>query len=221
MLQLDLLFPIGLGVLLFAVHYWNGLFESVLGSQRQRVIAGVAGLTVAYLFLQLYPQSILAADAASGVPLFQNGIATAFFYIAAGFALVALIDLFTKFPKHLPLPVVGVAQLIIGVLLLLFFQFNALQGWMFLVWAMFTSIGQLAIAAPSQVWLRAMLAAAPLVGVIAAALLPLPLTILLLIQTVFTGALTYWVGRELQLHQGQMAFFLLGLIIGSVAILSF
>ena len=210
MLQLDLLFPIGLGVLLFAGPYWNHALQSASSTFRERLSAFTIGTTVSYLFLQLFPQSILAGDAAG------YDLAAVTLFLCIGFLAMFLLDVAKEFHYAIRLAL----QLIIGMLLLIFFQFNMLQGWLFLAWAVLLSAySPCAYGAIQKTSLRVAGAIAPLIGILATAFLPISVGWLIVLQVGVTGAFFYIAARELKgQSRNERIFTVVGAIVAGAAL---
>lgn len=210
MAALNLILPIGLGLLFAAVHYWSGMIHAFAGKWTAQLRSALAGITIAYLFLQLYPQSILAGEAAG------YDIGTVFLWIAGGLLTMLLLEHLAK--KSAPSIRFTVIQLSIGMLLVMLFSFNALQGWLFLGLALLLStitalsLGTMPAAANAK--LRLAFASTTLLGILAAALLPIPVAWLLLLQAVLAGAFTT-IALRTMLDQLQSAFFIAGIAVGT------
>ncbi|HLC66893.1 MAG TPA: hypothetical protein VJK52_04595 [Candidatus Nanoarchaeia archaeon] len=207
----DLLLPIGMGLLFAAVHYFSTIMYTTASAWAPHIRSALSGVSVSYLFLQFYPQSILAGEAAG------YDLATIFLWIGIGLAVMLLLENFHQ--KPLEIFRFTIIQLSIGIVLMVLFSFNTLQGWLFLAWTVLlsaiTGISLGALGATKVI--RSILAAATLVGILAVVLLPIPVAWVLLLQAAMTGAFTAIVLRMIFTHF-QPIFFLAGLLIAGAVI---
>ncbi len=220
------------GLLLGAIHYYSEKLKIPEGANRYRVISFAAGISIAYLFLDLLPH---AYEAAAHLKNFV------FAFLLLGFVIFHLIEKNIykhanreKLAKELK-EVHSVSffcyYFMVGIVLCNKIQINLLEGSLFLVpialhAALSTaSLGKIHGEIRESHWAKITLSLSSLMGVIFVHLVSIPNILDNILVSIIAGTLLYIIVKEFlpDKEKGQPLFFALGnlLFIGFFLFLEF
>jgi zinc transporter ZupT len=210
------------GVILAVIHLASERVEPRHVATRWRLISFAAGISIAYLFLHLLPETYKAADHISG---------WVFVFLLVGFTVFHLIEKYVyrhaererlvEELKEIHSVSFLVYHFVVGVALTGKFEESMLEGVLFLVPVAFHS--GLSTASLSGIHddmrertpLRVLLSLSTLLGVIFAVFVRIPPVLELSLVSFVAGVLLYIIVREFlpQKEKGEPAYFVLGLLV--------
>jgi zinc transporter ZupT len=210
------------GLLLGVIHYYSEMLKLPEGTKRYRVISFAAGISIAYLFLDLLPHTYEAATH------LKNFV---FVFLLLGFVIFHLAE--KNIYKHanrekLAKELKEVHSIsffcyyfIVGIVLCNKIQINLLEGSLFLI--PIALHAALSTASLSQIhgdiresrWAKITLSLSSLLGVIFVQLVPIPNILDNILVSIIAGILLYIIVKEFlpDKEKGQPLFFALGIIL--------
>lgn len=216
------IFALGLGILLGIIHFYSERLKLPEGTKRYRVISFAAGISIAYLFLDLLPHTYAAATH------LKNFV---FAFLLLGFVIFHLAEKNIykhanreKLAKELK-EVHSVSffcyYFIVGIVLCNKIQINLLEGGLFLI--PIALHAALSTASLSQIhgeiresrWAKITLSLSSLIGVIFVQLVPIPNILDNILVSIIAGILLYIIVKEFlpDKEKGQPLFFALGILL--------
>lgn len=210
------------GVVLAMVHLASESIHLRHGKMRWRIISFAAGISIAYLFLHLLPETYEAANHIKG---------WVFVFLLAGFTVFHLIEKYVyqhvererlvRDLKEIHSVSFFIYHFVVGVALTGKFEESMLEGLLFLVPVAFHA--GLSTASLSGIhddmmelkFVRVLLSISTLLGVVFAALIRIPPALELSLVSFVAGVLLYIIVREFlpQKEKGEPAYFVLGLLL--------
>jgi len=210
------------GVVLALIHLASERIQPRHGTMRWRIISFAAGISIAYLFLHLLPETYEAADHIRG---------WVFVFLLAGFTVFHLIEKYiyqhvererlVEDLKEIHSVSFFVYHFVVGVALTGKFEEGMLEGLLFLVPVAFHA--GLSTASLSGIHddmrerrsVRMLLSLSTLLGVIFAVFFRIPHALELGLVSFVAGVLLYIIVREFlpQKEKGEPVYFVLGLLV--------
>jgi zinc transporter ZupT len=213
------------GVLLTLIHLASERIEPRHGAMRWRIISFAAGISIAYLFLHLLPETYEAADHIRG---------WVFVFLLAGFAVFHLIEKYIYQHAERERLVEELKEIhsisffayhfVVGIALRGKFEDSVLEGLLFLVPVAFhaglstASLSGIHGDMRQRASVRVFLSLSTLLGVVFAVFIPIPPALELGLVSFVAGVLLYIIVREFlpQKEKGEPAYFVLGLLVFAI-----
>jgi zinc transporter ZupT len=210
------------GVVLAMVHLASERLQPRHGKMRWRIISFAAGISIAYLFLHLLPETYKAADHIEG---------WVFVFLLAGFTIFHLIEKYVYRHaererlvwdlKEIHSVSFFVYHFVVGVALTGKFEEGMVEGLLFLVPVAFhaglstASLSGIHGEMRERTLVRVLLSISTLLGVVFAALIRIPHALELSLVSFVAGVLLYIIVREFlpQEEKGEPAYFVFGLLV--------
>ncbi len=219
-MSLSIFLALGLGVLLGLVHFFSENLEPKEGLKHYRIISFAAGISIAYLFLDLLPQTYEAA-----VHLKQM----VFVFLLLGFAIFHLAEKFAyqhsdqdKLARELK-EIHSISffayYFLVGIVLKDKIQISMLEGSLFMIPIVLhaglstASLARIHGEIRESTFIKIALSLSTLLGVIFAILIHVPSVINNILISFIAGILLYIIVNEFlpEKKKGQPIFFLIGL----------
>jgi len=219
------IFALACGVVLAVIHLASERLHPRHGRMRWRIISFAAGISIAYLFLHLLPETYEAADHIRG---------WVFVFLLAGFAVFHLIEKYiyqhaererlVRDLKEIHSVSFFVYHFVVGVALAGKFEEGMLEGLLFLVPVAFhaglstASLSGIHGDIRERTSVRVLLSLSTLLGVVFAAFVRIPPALELSLVSFVAGVLLYIIVREFlpQKEKGEPAYFVFGLLVFAV-----
>lgn len=216
------LFALLLSISLGVIHFFSGKFKPETGPKHFRVISFAAGISIAYLFLDLLPHTY---DAAEHLKKWV------FIFLLLGFAVLHLAEKYVYKHadfEHTPGYLMKihfisffVYYFLVGIVLKERVHENIIEGAFFLFPIIIhaglssASLAQIHGRLRENFWRKIALSLSPLLGVILAILFTIPLVLNNILISLIAGALLYIMVKEFlpEKKEGQPLFFVLGMIL--------
>jgi len=219
------IFALVCGVVLALIHLASERLQPRHGTMRWRIISFAAGISIAYLFLHLLPETYEAADHIRG---------WVFVFLLAGFTVFHLIEKYiyqhtererlVRDLKEIHSVSFFVYHFIVGVALTGKFEEGILEGLLFLVPVAFhaglstASLSGIHGDMRERTSVRVLLSLSTFLGVIFAVFIRIPPALELSLVSFVAGVLLYIIVREFlpQREKGEPAYFVLGLLVFAI-----
>ena len=220
MIKESFIFALGLGLLLGVVHFFSEKLKPEEGPKHYRIVSFAAGISIAYLFLDLLPHTYEAA-----IHL-KNWV---FLFLLLGFTIFHLTEKFiyqhseqNKLDRELN-EVHSISffvyYFLVGIVLRDRIQVNALEGVVFMV--PITLHAGLSTASLARIhgeiretaWIKTILSLSTLLGVIFGAIVYVPHILNNIFVSFIAGVLLYILVKEFlpDKEKGQPLFFIIGM----------
>lgn len=212
------------GILLGVVHFFSEKIQLTEGHLRYRVVSFAAGVSIAYLFLVLLPETYQAATHLKE---------WVFVFLLLGFAAFHLVekltyqhadrDMLMRELKETHSVLFFCYYFVIGVVLEDLLKVGVLEGSLFLIPVALhaglstASLSEIHGEIRESLLARIVLSVSTLLGVAFALLVSMPLVVSNILIGLIAGALLYIIVKEFlpEREKGQPLFFLLGLVLFS------
>lgn len=213
---------LGLGVLIGGAHFFGENLKIDKKTKHYRIISFAAGISIAYLFLNLLPHVYEAAS------ILKNWL---FIFLLLGFALVHLVEKYiyqhadmqnlTKELKAVHTATFFLYYLIIGIVLNGKVQTDILEGVLFIIPVTLhaglstSSLSEIHGKIKENSIIRILLSSAPLLGIVFARAIFIPDIAENIMVSSIAGILLYVMVKEFlpEKKKGQPAFFIVGLML--------
>jgi len=221
MTDLRTIVALGLGVSAGLVHFFSENIRPAEGLTRHKVVSFAAGISIAYLFLRLLPETYKAA-----VHLKE----WVFFFLLAGFAVFHVVEKNTykhanrarlmKELKEIHSIAFFIYYFVVGVVVEDLLKISILEGILFTVPVGFhaalstASLSEIHGDMRESAWVKIVLSISTLSGIVFALLMPVPSLVNNVLVSIIAGAILYIVVKEFlpEREKGQPLFFAIGLI---------
>ena len=218
------MYSILFAILVGLTYLFGENFSSLWKKYRIKLISFSAGVSITYIFVDLFPKF------AEGVVLINEAL---FFAVLIGFMIFYLIEKFiylnnkSRRKRDLKLEHIFISSIyhfIIGILIQYFTIQNFLQGLFFTIPIIFYTLAStLPVEPPKYEWIKIILSSSTLLGVIFAVYIPLSTGTFFSLMGLIIGALLYTVIRHSipRGKEGEPWLFFIGAIIYSIVLLMF
>ena len=220
-MSLTCILTLGLGLLLGLIHFFSENIKIEVASKQYRIISFAAGISIAYLFLDLLPHTYEAATH------LKQWI---FVFMLLGFAIFHLIEKIIY--QHTNQEKVArelkeahsisffVYYFLVGIVLKDKTQISILEGFLFMVpIALHAALSSASLARihgeiRESLWIKIILSLSTILGVVFAILLHIPAILNNILVSFIAGVLLYIIVKEFlpEKKKGQPVFFIIGLI---------
>jgi len=216
-----------MGLILGVVHYFSDRFEPKNPKVKHKMVSFVAGISITYIFLQLFPKVYL------GIESLHEFL---FIFILAGFASFHLIekhiyqheskDLLQEELKIAHSAMFFVYHLIIGILLVQLLNINVVAGILFFIPILFhtavssASLIGIHVSIREKIFLRIVLSFSTLYGALLVYFINVPPYILYALLGFIVGSLLYVVVRDSMPKEttGKAIYFVIGVVVYAIII---
>jgi zinc transporter ZupT len=216
---------LGLGALIGGAHFFGEKLKIDRNTKPYRIISFAAGISIAYLFLDLLPHVYEAAS------ILKNGV---FIFLLLGFATVHLVEKYiyqhadvqklTKELKAVHAVTFFLYYFMIGIVLKGKIQADILESVLFIIPVTLhaglstSSLSEIHGMIKENIIIRVLLSSAPLFGILFARAILIPEVAENIMVSLIAGILLYVMVKEFlpEKKKGQPAFFIVGLILFTV-----
>jgi zinc transporter ZupT len=220
-MDLRILIGLGLGLTTGIVHFFSENIRPPEGFVRDRVVSFAAGISIAYLFLRLLPETYRAAF------YLKEWV---FVFLLAGFAVFHLVEKYTyqhadrarlmKELKEIHSASFFIYYFVVGIVLEDLLKVSLLEGTLFAVpvglhAALSTaSLSEIHGDMRQSILVRVILSVSTLSGIVFALLVPIPGLVNNVLVSLIAGVILYIVVREFlpEREKGQPLLFAIGLV---------
>jgi len=211
-----------LSLLLGIIHFFSDKFKPEEGPKHYRIISFAAGISIAYLFLDLLPHTYEAAE------FLQHWV---FVFLLLGFAVLHLAEKYVykhADQEHTPSYLTEihfvsffVYYFLVGIVVVERVHENTFEGVLFLFPIMIhaglssASLAQIHGRLRENIWRKIALSLSPILGVILAIFFSIPMVLNNILISLIAGALLYIMVKEFlpEKKEGQPFFFILGMVL--------